>query len=88
MTDERSQILRDSRVDKERPAVVNQEREMPTEAPARRRGPAPTDDDPYAHLTPSERFTNAIERRDALIERRTRESRDAGRRAADPPLKR
>ena len=45
------------------------------------------DDDPYAHLTPGERFSRAIERRDALIRDRRNGGGGGGRRATDTPAK-
>jgi hypothetical protein len=50
----------------------------------------PVTDDPYAHLTPSERFANAIKRREILVQRQELESRLAvgsGRRATDTERK-
>ena len=45
--------------------------------------PAGVIDDPFAHLTPAERFTRALERRDAVILRLSQGSKRSSKRSFD-----
>ena len=55
---------------RQRPAVIQEEQPVntPQKQPTHRVGRARVvyDPDPYAHLTPAERYAQAIQRRDAL----------------------